>query len=87
MMKISEMIGKLQAIKEEHGDLDVYGTYDGLLFEYDEEYSPVLSKIYTRKGKEYKWMEGKKDYSDADNRDENLYDADLSKPINKALIL
>ena len=87
MMKISEMIEKLEQIKKEHGDIDTYATDGCFYYKCNSEYSPSVKKIYHQKvefaGDEMSIIsEG-----EPDCKDEELYGVDLSQPIKKAVII
>ena len=85
-LKISEMIKYLQNIQEEHGDLDLY-TYTDLATVQKYSYQPKVYKIYSQKWEDAEHMRNELSNGDLNERDEDLYDVDLTKPIVKGLVI
>lgn len=86
-MKISELVKKLEMVQEEHGDLDLYIPDEAFIFKYDSEFSVRVKKMYYKKWEDAEYMRKFIAYGDLDEKDEELFDVDLSKPIFKAVIL
>lgn len=86
-MKVYELIKKLEEIKEKHGDLDVYTSDDARIFKYNSEYSPQVRKIYTQKWEDAEHMRDELSDGNIEEKNEDLYDVNLNKPIFTAVLL
>lgn len=87
-MKISKMIEKLQQIKEEHGDLSLYEYNDwATISRIESDYIPRVAKIYSQKWEGAEHMRNELSYGNLDEKDEELHDVDLIKPIVKGVII
>ncbi|AZV43616.1 hypothetical protein BAOM_3007 [Peribacillus asahii] len=81
-MKISEMIEKLQRIKNEYGDLEIYEHNDWTtLSKYESGYRPRVSKIYYQKWEDAEHMQNELSEGNVNEADDELFDVDISKPI------
>lgn len=86
-MKISELITKLQQLEKEQGDIDVYETTDWDVIKYDGLYRPRVSKLYYQKWEDSDEMKRYLSDGNLDEKDTELYDVDLTRPIIKAVII
>lgn len=87
-MKVSEMIEKLQQIKSEHGDLEVYNSEGAMFFKCDSEYRPRVSKFYYGKWEDFNdYMKDELLEGDIEIPDKELYDVDLTKPITLGVLI
>lgn len=85
-MKVSEMINKLQEIKNEHGDLDVYEHTDWATIAKNS-FQPTVYKIYSQKWEGFEHMKNELSEGNLDTADSDLYDVDLTKPIVKGVVV
>lgn len=85
-MKISEMIQKLNAINEEHGDLDIYEHNDWATIS-PYEFSPKVNKIYSQKWEDAPHMRDELSNGNLNEQDNELHDVDLTKPIVIGVII
>lgn len=87
-MKITDMIKALQAIEKEHGDLDIYEYTDwATITKLDGIYRPKISKIYSQKWEKAEHMRGELSDGNLNEKDAELYEVDLTKPIVKGVII
>ena len=87
-MKTSEMIEKLQEIKNEHGDLEIYEYTDwATVAKFKSSLTPRVAKIYSQKWEGYEHMQNQLSDGNLDENDEDLHDVDLNKPIVKGLLI
>jgi hypothetical protein len=84
-MKISELIEDLQKLQKDHGDLNVYEYDDWRISLKD--MKPDVRKMHYKKWEDAEYMRDV--ISDARLEDENfdIYDVDLTRPIQKGLVL
>lgn len=87
IMKISELIIKLQKLKSEHGDLEVYETTDCDVIKYDTEFRPKAVKLYHQKWEDADYMKDCLSDGNLDESDAELHDVDVKRPIIKAIII
>lgn len=87
-MKVSQLIKKLQIIQEEYGDLDVYEYNDwATINKFEGNSFPKVSKIYSQKWEDAEHMKNELSNGNLDEKDEELHDVDLTKPIVKGVII
>lgn len=89
-MKISDLINKLEVIKNLHGDLDLYTHvgYGESITRLEGDYCPNPVKLYYPKLNKYNegWLDELKS-DELSTNDTDLRGADLTRPIIKGLII